>query len=286
MRINDTSLESFINRQYQQSYDAYAKSAQRIASGEKSAADDPAGLAISEKMRADINGMNQASRNVQDAASLMQTADGAMSSMHSILQRMSTLANQAATGTYTQKQRLAMEEEYQQLAAELRNIQQDTNFNGINLLDGAIGTEKGGIIIQVGSKEGQTMTMYLERLDLSGLSSSSLMTQEGASKAIGIVQSAIDGLSAQRARAGAYQSRLQYKQENLETMVSNLAEAESRIRDVDIAQEITNLVNHQIKMQVATAMLAQALAMKRQNVAALLGIMTAQHPGAKLLWRR
>lgn len=275
MRINDTSLESFINRQYQQSYNEYAKSVQRIASGEKSAADDPAGLAISEKMRAEINGMNQASRNVQDAASLMQTADGAMSSMHSILQRMGTLANQASTGTYTQEQRLAMEEEYQQLVAELQDIQKDTNFNGIKLLDGTIGTEKGGIVIQAGSKEGQTITMYLEGLDLSGLSSSSLLTQEGASKAIGIVQSAIDGLSTQRARAGAYQNRLEYKQENLATMAANLTEAESRIRDVDIAQEMTNLVNHQIKMQVATAMLAQVLAMKRQNVAMLLGIMPA-----------
>lgn len=271
MRINDTSLESFISRQYEKSYAEYEKSAKRIASGEKSAADDPAGLAISEKMRADINGMNQASRNVQDAASLMQTAEGAMGIMHGILQRLGTLANQAATGTYTDAQRVAMDEEYQQLLAELQDITKDTNFNGISLLNGNLSEENGGILIQVGSKEGQTMTMFLEGLDLSGLTSVNLRTQEGASKAIGIVQDAIDELSVQRARAGAYMNRLEFKKENLDNMAANLAEAESRIRDVDIAKEISNMMNHQIKMQVATSMLAQVLQMKRQNVANLLG---------------
>lgn len=275
MRINDTSLESFIYQMYNKSYSEYTKSVQRIASGEKSAADDPAGLAISEKMRADINGMNQAARNVQDAASLIQTADGAMSTMHSILQRLGTLANQAATGTYTDEQRLALDEEYQQLLAEMQDIQRDTNFNGIALLNGSLGEEKGGITIQVGSKEGQTMTMFIEGLDLGELGSIDLKTQEGASKAIGFVQSAIDSLSAQRARAGAYENRLHYKLENLETMSANLAEAESRIRDVDVAKEISNMLNQQIKMQVATSMLAQVLSMKRQNITALLGAMSA-----------
>lgn len=274
MRINDTSLESAIYRSYQSAYNEYAKSIERIVSGEKSAADDPAGLAISEKMRADINGMNQASRNVQDATSLIRTADGAMSSMHSILQRLGTLANQASTGTYTDEQRVAMDAEYQELLAELQDIQKDTSFNGISLLNGNLSQEKGGIVIQVGSKEGQTMTMYIDGIDLGGLSSVDLKTQEGASKAIGLVQSAIDNLSAQRARAGAYESRLGYKLENLETMATNLADARSRIRDVDIAQEMTNLVNQRIKMQVATAMLAQVLSLKQQNVAALMGIMS------------
>ncbi|MPN39739.1 hypothetical protein SDC9_187268 [bioreactor metagenome] len=117
------------------------------------------------------------------------------------------------------------------------------------------------------------MTMFLEGMDLSALAACDLKTQEGAGNAIGVVQAGIDTLSAQRARAGAYQNRLEYKLENLENMATNLAEAESRIRDVDIAQEMTNLVTHQLKMQVATAMLAQVLSMKRQNVAALFGIM-------------
>lgn len=273
VRINDTSLETFILNQYQKSYGEIEKSIQRIVSGERSAADDPAGLAISEKMRAEINGMNQASRNVQDAASLVQTADGAMSEMHDILQRLNTLANQASTGTYTEEQRAAMDEEYQQLVEEMQDIARDTSFNGIKLLDGNLGEAKGGIIIQTGAKEGQTMTLFLEGLDLSGLAAGSLRTQEGAGKAIGIVQAGIDGLSAQRARAGAYQNRLEYKLDNLQNMAVNLAEAESRIRNVDIAQEMINLVSHQIKVQVATAMLAQVLSMKRQNVAALFGIM-------------
>ncbi|MEA5058882.1 MAG: flagellin [Candidatus Pelethousia sp.] len=273
MRINDTSLETFIIQQYQKSYSEYEKSIQRIVSGERSAADDPAGLAISEKMRAEINGTNQASRNVQDATSLVQTADGAMSQMHSILQRLNTLANQAATGTYTDEQRTALDEEYQQLVEEMQDITRDTSFNGISLLNGTLGEEHGGIIIQTGAKEGQTMTMFLEGMDLSALAACDLKTQEGAGNAIGVVQAGIDTLSAQRARAGAYQNRLEYKLENLENMATNLAEAESRIRDVDIAQEMTNLVTHQLKMQVATAMLAQVLSMKRQNVAALFGIM-------------
>lgn len=275
MRINDTSLENFILQQYEKSYNEYAKSVQRIVSGEKSAADDPAGLAISEKMRAEINGMNQAARNVQDAASLVQTADGAMSQMHAILQRLGTLANQSATGTYTDEQRAAMDVEYQQLVAELQDITEDTNFNGIKLLDGNLSEANGGIVIQAGAQEGQTMTMFFEGMDLSALAACSLATQEGASQALGVVQQGIDQLSMERARAGAYENRLEYKLENLQNMAVNLSEAESRIRDVDVAKEMANLVSHQIKMQVATAMLSQVLSIKRQNVAALLGAMAA-----------
>lgn len=275
MRINDTSLENSILRQYEKSYNEYEKSVQRIASGEKSAADDPAGLAISEKMRAEINGMNQAARNVQDAASLVQTADGAMSQMHAILQRMSSLANQSATGTYTDEQRAAMDVEYQQLVAELQDITEDTNFNGIKLLDGSLSEENGGIVIQAGAQEGQTMTMFFEGMDLSALASCSLSTQEGAGQALGVVRQGIDQLSLERARGGAYENRLAYKLENLENMAVNLSEAESRIRDVDVAKEMTNLVSQQIKMQVATAMLSQVLSIKRQNVAALLGALAS-----------
>lgn len=239
------------------------KSLEKLSSGLRinSAADDAAGLAISEKMRAQIRGLEQATRNAQDGISLLQTAEGALNETHSILQRMRELAVQSSNGTLTDEDRDKIQEEVDQLIEEIDEIAQDTQFNKKNLIDGSLSGTSGAITLQIGANSGQTMSVEIASATVSGLGLSSgvdLSTQSGATAAIANIDTAIQTVSTQRAKLGAYQNRLEHTINNLSTSAQNLTAAESRIRDVDMAKAMMKFTKQNILMQASQAMLAQA----------------------------
>ena len=368
MRINNNLMAMNTHRQYAINNDNVAKSTEKLSSGYRinRAGDDAAGLAISEKMRAQIRGLNMASKNSQDAISLLQTAEGALTETQSILQRMSELATQSASDTNQNGvDRDSLNSEFQQLTAEIDDISSKTTFNNMKLLDGTFGstatvdaasdlsvnmvglttgtitsisisgfsvgagqtisfaadatgytaTLAGGsgaatisgitnatsgtaqtmtidfgsnrkvsinfsattasdldgaalqfsvtgteADIQTGANSGETMQISIGNMSSTalGLNTSSVATKTGANAAITSVQSAINLVSAQRAKLGAYENRLTHKISNLDTSSENLQAAESRIRDLDMAAEMTTYTKNNILVQAATAMLAQA----------------------------
>ncbi|MTV50424.1 flagellin [Heliobacillus mobilis] len=231
----------------------------RISSGQRilTAADDPAGLAISEKMRAQIRGLNMAARNAQDAISLVQTAEGALNETHDMLQRIRELTVQAGNGTLTSLERQAITDEVDQLLKGINDIANQTEFNTIKLLDGSFQNKH----FQIGANTGQSMDLSIGSNDKSTLGLDSLLaklqTPEGASDALDIVDGAIGKVSSRRGLLGAVQNRLEYTIDNLTTSAENLTAAESRIRDADIAQMMLEYTRHSILAQVAQAMMAQ-----------------------------
>lgn len=245
---------------------AAAASLEKLSSGLRinKAADDASGLAISQKMQAQINGLNQASSNAQDGISLIQTAEGGMSQIQSILQRMNELATESANGTQdgnSGTDRSALDGEFSALTAEIGRIASSTTFNGQNLLDGSASS----ITLQVGATANTTDqikigvdSMALTGTALSGISTLSITAQTGAQSAISAVQAAIDNVSTARASLGAYQNRLNYTISNLSTESQNLQSASSQITDVDMAKEMTEYTKNNILTQAANAMLAQA----------------------------
>ena len=245
------------------------KTMERLSSGYRinRAADDAAGLAISEKMRYQINGYNQAIRNAQDGISLIQTAEGALTEVHAMLQRMNVLANQAATGTYADEDRQQLQKEVDQLRNEIDRIAENTNFNGINLLNSS-----GNITFHIGVKAAESLTATLADMRAAALTLNGIdiSTQTGASAALSVIEDAINAVSDQRAAFGAVQNRLEHTINNLGVTAENLAAAESRIRNADMAKEITEFTRNQILVQAGTAMLAQANATP-QAVLRLLG---------------
>ena len=244
----------------------YSRSLERIASGKRiiRAADDPAGLAISERMRAQIRGLKQASRNAQDGISLLQVADGALNETHAILQRLRELAVYAGNGTLSQADRAALQTEFTELVKAIDDIGNYTNFNTIPLLTGER-NEQNPIILQIGANSGQNTDIAINDMRGAALglydeegSILSIMTPEDADAALEKIDHAITKVSTQRSYIGAKVKRLEHTINNLETTAINLADAESRIRDVDIAAEIIQMVQAQIRMQAALAMVAQA----------------------------
>jgi len=238
-----------------------SKSLEKLSSGFRinRAADDAAGLAISEGLRSQIGGLKVASRNAQDGISVVQTAEGALTETHSILQRMRDLAVQAANdGSLSDPDKLKANEEFTQLKAELDDIATKTTFNGTALLNGTY-TAKA---FQVGSNAGETLSLSIGNMGTgaSGLNitASAIGSASGASAAITAVNTAIGTVSSERAKLGATQNRLEHKINNLNATVENLSASESRIRDTDMAQEMTNFSRTQILSQAGTAMLAQA----------------------------
>lgn len=247
------------------------KTMEKLSSGYRinRAADDAAGLAVSEKMRFQINGYNQAMRNAQDGISLLQTAEGALTEVHAMLQRLNVLANQAANGTLDNTDRGQLQLEVDELLAEINNIADTTKFNGIELLNGS----KSSVTFQVGYEKGTTISVKLG----SGVSASALgidgidiSSQSGAQSAITAIQTAINKVSSTRATYGAVQNRLEHTINNLGVNAENLSASESRIRNADMAKEMTEFTRNQILVQAGTAMLAQANAVP-QNVLRLLG---------------
>jgi flagellin len=259
MIINNNIPAMNTHRQLGVNQNAMQNSMEKLSSGLRinRAGDDAAGLAISEKMRAQINGLDQASRNAQDGISLIQTAEGALNETHDILQRMRELSVQSANDTNADAvDRAALDQEFQALSTELTRIADETKFNGKTLLDGDASFE-----IHVGADAGQAITITsgqdasAEGLSVDGLA---LLTQEGADAAITGVQTAIDSVSTERSKLGAFQNRLEHTISNLNNSSENLSAAESRIRDVDMAKEMMEMTKSNILSQASQSMLAQA----------------------------
>jgi flagellin len=239
MRINHNISALNTYRQLSFNNTQAAKNMEKLSSGLRinRAGDDAAGLAISEKMRGQIRGLEMAAKNSQDAISLIQTAEGALNEVHSILQRMRELAVQSANDTNVGTDRTALKDEFDQLVSEIQRIKDNTTFNTKKLLDGSAGTLK----IHVGADAGQTIDvdMTTAGVDLTAihtaLSALDISTQAGADAAITSVQTQIDTVSSGRSYLGALQNRLEHTINNLSNASENLTAAESRIRDVDYA---------------------------------------------------
>ncbi|WP_404352296.1 flagellin FliC [Phycicoccus jejuensis] len=248
-------------------------SLERLSSGLRinRAADDAAGLAISEKLRAQTNGLSQATSNAQDAISLVQTAEGALNETHSILQRMRQLAVQSGNDTNTADDRLAIQSEVTALNDELDRIANTTQFNGQNLLDGTGGTA-GTFTFQIGANSGQTVDVAFAQADTTTLGTDTLdvSTSAGAATALTAIDAAIKTVSGNRADLGAVQNRLQHTINSLSVASENAAAAESRIRDTDMAKEMSSFSRSQILSQAGVSMLAQANSAP-QSVLKLLG---------------
>ena len=248
------------NRQLGITTGAQAKSTEKLSSGYKvnRAADDAAGLAISEKMRSQIRGLGKASDNAQTGISAVQTAEGALNEVHSILQRVNELATQAANDINTTTDRAALALEIGQLGSEVTRIGNNTTFNNQKLLDGSFKEKK----LQVGAQAGNEGTIEINIDDISEFGSSisalSISTNASAQNAMSSAQSMIDSLSTTRATLGSIQNRLEHTVANLDTTQENTQSAESLIRDTDMAEQMVDFSKNSILAQAGQSMLAQA----------------------------
>jgi Flagellin and related hook-associated proteins len=236
---------------------AQGKSSEKLASGYKinRAADDAAGLSISEKMRTQIRALNQAQSNAQDGISLVQTAEGAMNEVSDMLSRMKELAVKASNGTYNASDLVAINAEFKALSTAINNIANNTTFNNINVLN-----QSTGITIQIGDVAGQTVVISLQNVQLSALSiaTADLSTLAGASAALASIDADVGTINQARSAFGAIQNQLEHTFNNLGATTENLQAAESRVRDTDMAKEMMNYSKLNILQSAATSMLAQA----------------------------
>ena len=272
---NLTAMNS--NRMLGLTSSAQAKSTEKLSSGYKinRAADDAAGLAISEKMRRQIRGLTQASENASDGISCVQTAEGALAEVHDMLQRMNELAVQAANGTNMTADRSYLQSEVKQLQAEIDRVAESVTFNEQKLLDGTFETGD-GIVLQVGSEgnDDNTIKFNIDKMDAAGLGVDQIdisdATGAAARGSIDTIKAALTKVSQQRSDLGAIQNRLEHTINNLDNVVENTTAAEAQIRDTDMASEMVRFSNNNILAQAGTAMLAQAN-QSNQNVLSLLG---------------
>ena len=246
------------NRMLGQNVKAVSKSTEKLSSGYRvnRAADDAAGLSISEKMRNQIRGINQAVKNSEDGVSLIQTAEGNMNEIHSILQRMGELATKAANDVNATEDRTAIMDEITELTDEINSIAKKAAFNGTKLLTGSFTGKQ----LQVGAVAGENMQIDISSMSATALGVNALKvsTHAVASSAMTKITNAIKTVSAARSKLGAKQNRLEYTINNLENYSENLTSAESQIRDTDMASEMTNYTKNNILQQAAQSMLAQA----------------------------
>ena len=260
---NISAINSYRNLSTNQN--ALSKNLEKLSSGYKinRAGDDAAGLAISETMRSQINGLNQAINNADDAVGLIQTAEGAMTETHSMLQRMKTLTTQAANGTYTKTARDNIKAEIDALNKEITRIASTTEFNGEKPLNPA--QAGGALTFYIGATADSTnaMTVGQKTMTATALSVDQIAVDNttNAFKAIKMVDTAIDAVSKYRASLGAAQNRLEHTVNNLKVTSENITSAESRIRDTDMADEITAYTKNNILLQAAQSMLSQSNAM-------------------------
>lgn len=251
------------NRQLGITTNGLQKSTEKLSSGYKinRAADDAAGLSISEKMRNQIRGLNKASDNAQDGISLVQTAEGALNEVHSMLQRMSELAVQASNGTNASQDRTALDNEVQQLKAEIGRVGTTTQFNKMDILTGEFSSNNEKTL-QVGANQDQVITIAISALTStvgSALDTTvKVGTASAAQSSITIIQNSITNLSALRSKLGALQNRLEHTVANLDNISENTQSAESRIRDTDMAEEMVQYSKNNILQQAGQSMLAQA----------------------------
>lgn len=243
------------------------KSIEKLSSGEKinRAGDDAAGLAISEKMRSQIRGLNQASKNIENGVSFIQTAEGYLQETTDVLQRIRELAVQASNGIFSDEDRMQISVEVSQLVAEIDRISSTAQFNGMNLLSGRFA--ENGINFQIGANVDQNVTVKIGNMDAASLGLRETQTgeehisvdsQESANITIATIDEALKRVNKQRADLGASQNRFETAKKGIEVASENLTSAESKIRDTDIAAEIVNYTKNQILTESATSMLAQA----------------------------
>jgi flagellin len=257
------------------------KTSKELSSGMRinSAADDSSGLAVSEKMRSQIRGLNQASRNVQNGVSMLQTAEGWMQSTTDILQRIRELAVQSSNGIYSDEDRAMLQTEVEQLVAEVDRISQTAEFNGMTLLSGRFAED--GIKLHVGANVDQSFTVKLADMSASALGlkgagqdgteqAISLANPESANMALATVDEALKTVNKSRADIGASMNRMEMAQKGIDIASENLEASESRIRDADYAEVTVNFVRDQVLQQTASAMLSQSLNIGRDSVLRLL----------------
>lgn len=273
---NMTALNA--NRQLNITNGSIAKKTEKLSSGYRvnRAADDAAGLSISEKMRAQIRGLDQASSNAQDGISLIQTAEGALNEIHSVLQRMRELTVQAANDTNVTADRRAIAKEIRALTSEIDRIATQTEFNTMKLLSGSFS----GKVLQVGANGSQTISLRISAMTagklgvsakvIAGAISKSGATGKDITKLISVVNKAISKVSLQRSALGALQNRLEHTIANADNMAENLQSAESKIRDANMADEMVAYSSFSILQQAGQSMLAQAN-QSTQGVLSLLG---------------
>ncbi|MDX9972284.1 MAG: flagellin [FCB group bacterium] len=257
LKINTNVPALNTGRQLARSSQALNKSLQRLSSGLRinGAADDAAGMAIAEGFRSIVRGSQVAQRNAQDGVSMVQTAEGSLSETTNILQRVRELAVQAATGTQSADNRAAVDTEVQQLLAQINDIAEDTQFNGISVLSTAQ-----TITLQAGSQTGQTLAVALTGAKASdlGVNSVSVSTAAGAVSAIAQVDAALKSVNTMRSTLGAQQNRLEFTINTLAIQEENSSSSESAIRDADIAKETMQFTRNQILVNAGTSILAQA----------------------------
>ncbi len=283
MIINHNMSSMYANRTLGISNAQIQGNIEKLSSGQRinRAGDDASGLAVSEKMRSQIRGLNQAERNIQNGVSFIQTTEGYLQETTDVLQRIRELSVQSANGIYSDEDRMQIQVEVSQLISEVDRIASQAQFNGMNMLTGAFAPESvsGRIMqLQIGANMDQNARVYIgtmtsQALGLSGVQGTdaqlSISTPETANQAIGLIDEALKQVSRQRADLGAYQNRFEMAADGVAIAAENLQAAESRIRDTDMASEMVEYTKNQILTQAGTAMLAQANT-QSQNVLALL----------------
>ena len=285
MVINHNLSAMFANRQLGITNSAVEKSMEKLSSGQRinRAGDDASGLAVSEKMRSQIRGLNQASKNAANGISFIQTTEGYLQESQDILQRLRELAVQSSNGIYTSEDRMQIQVEVSQLVDEVDRIASHAQFNGMNMLTGRFARAGGNNVVtgsmwfHIGANMDQRSRVYVGTMTAMGLgvrnvgdnSILSLSTPDSANRAIGTLDEALKKVSKQRADLGAYQNRLEMAIKGIDVGAENMQAAESRIRDTDMASEMVNYTKNRILSQAGGAMLAQAN-QKTQSVLQLL----------------
>lgn len=285
MIINHNLSAMYSNRLLGISGGNLTKDMEKLSSGEKinRAGDDASGLAVSEKLRSQIRGLNQASRNASNGISFIQTTEGYLQETTDIIQRIRELAVQAANGIYSDEDRMQIQVEVSQLVAEVDRVASHAQFNGMNMLTGrfALGQGENAVTasmwFHIGANMDQRMQVFIGTMtagslgvrDLGTGNVMSISTPEDANRAIGLLDEALKAINKQRADLGGYQNRMEYAVAGLDVASENMQASESRIRDTDMASQMVEFTKNQILSQAGTAMLAQANA-QSQNVLSLL----------------
>jgi flagellin len=284
MIINHNASAAFANRTLSHRASQVQGNIESLSSGQRinRAGDDASGLAVSEKLRSQIRGLNQAERNIQNAVSFIQTTEGYLQTSQDILQRLRELSVQSANGIYTAEDRMQIQVEVSQLVDEINRIASHAQFNGMNVLTGSFASDSTvGMTMQfqVGANMDQNETVFIGTMtaEAMGLQNAqgesgmiSISTPDAANSAIGMIDSALRRVSQQRADLGAYQNRFETAQQGVAIAAENLAASESQIRDANMAAEVVDYTRNQILTQSSTAMLAQANT-QTQSVMQLLG---------------
>lgn len=283
MIINHNMSSLFASRMEGLNTQSLQKSVEALSSGERinKAGNDASGLAVSEKMRSQIRGLNQASRNIGDAVSFVQVAEGYLAETTDVLQRIRELAVQASNGVYSDEDRMQIAVEVSQLVSEVDRIASSAQFNGMNLLTGRFSRESNQVMqFQIGANMDQNIRAYIGTMTATALGLKgqqgeesniiSIASPDEASTTLASVDEALKNVTKQRADLGAYGSRMEVAQKGINIAAENLTSADSRIRDTDYAREMAEYAKNQVLQQASSALLAQSLDVNRNAVSYLL----------------